>query len=102
MTRAALWILAWLALAVGAKGQDWATALSKMPLVSPARELNRTNCVDLLLRSFGSNQAVRGLVFMPGATDELYFFKRVNVTLTNASPTLLDAVVALTNQTWSR
>ena len=39
---------------------------------------------------------------MPGATDEFYFFHRAHASLTNASPTLLDAVAALTNQTLIR
>jgi len=39
---------------------------------------------------------------MPGATDEFYMFRRARAALTNPSPTLLDAVVALTNQTLIR
>ena len=39
---------------------------------------------------------------MPGATDEFYFFRRARARLTNEAPTLLDAVVALTNQTYVR
>jgi hypothetical protein len=39
---------------------------------------------------------------MPGATDELYMFRRAKAVLTNASPTLFDAIVAFTNQTHIR
>jgi hypothetical protein len=78
---------------------DWQDALSRMPLCEVATGLNRTNCVQLMLGAFQSNGVVKALIFMPGATDEIYFFKRVRVTLTNASPSLLDAVAALTNQT---
>jgi len=46
-----------------------------------------------------SNTVVKGIVFMPGATDEFYFFRRAKAGLTNSSPTLLDAVKALKNQT---
>jgi hypothetical protein len=35
---------------------------------------------------------------MPGATDELHFFRRVQASVTNANPSLFDALVALTNQ----
>lgn len=73
-----------------------------MPLGTNVTQLNRTNCVPLMLRAFGSNDVVKGLVFMPGATDEFYMFKRARATLTNSSPTLLDAVIALTNQTLIR
>ncbi|PWU19410.1 MAG: hypothetical protein C5B50_06640 [Verrucomicrobia bacterium] len=55
-----------------------------------------------MLRAFQSNQTVRGLVFMPGATDEFYMFRRAKAGLTNPVPSLLDAVIALTNQTLIR
>jgi hypothetical protein len=80
--------------------ESWEVALSRMLLVQPSVELNRTNCVPLLLNSFQSNNVVKALIFMPGSTDEIYFFRRVRARLTNASPSLLDAIVALTNQTF--
>ena len=52
-----------------------------------------------MLNAFQSNGVVKALIFMPGATDELFFFRRAHATLTNANPSLLDAVAALTNQT---
>ena len=80
-------------------GEPWQKALARMPLGSGAAELGRTNCVQLMLDAFQSNGVVKALIFMPGATDELYFFRRAHAVLTNANPTLLDAVNALTNQT---
>ena len=77
---------------------NWPAALAAMPLGSTIRTLNQTNCAEVLLARFQSNSAVKAFIFMPGATDELYFFRRVNVALTNANPTMLDAVNALTNQ----
>ena len=53
-----------------------------------------------MLDAFQSNAVVKALIFMPGATDELYFFRRAHAKLTNANPSLLDAIVALTNQTY--
>jgi hypothetical protein len=89
-----------IALAAGfVQADTWPEALARMPLDPGVRILNRSNCVDLMLRALASNNTVRALVFMPGATDELYFFHRVNAAVTNISPTLFDAVVALTNQT---
>ena len=82
--------------------EPWQNALDLMPLGAKITELNRTNCVNLMLRSFQSNQVVKALIFMPGATDEFYFFRRARAELTNASPSLLDAVTALTNQTLIR
>jgi hypothetical protein len=73
-----------------------------MPLCSPIHELNRTNCVDVILRSFQSNCVVKALIFMPGATDELYMFRRARAKLTNENASLSDAVAALTNQTLIR
>jgi len=80
--------------------ETWQGALSRMPLGTNATELNRTNCTLLMLNAFQSNAVVKALIVLPGATDELYFFRRANAKLTNASPSLLDAVVALTNQTY--
>jgi hypothetical protein len=85
---------------VRALADDWQTALSRMPLITPATDLDRTNCVQLLLNSFQPNGTVKALIFMPGATDEVYFFRRVHVALNFPNPTLLEAVVALTNQTY--
>jgi len=93
---------AWLAVAgAGAPAQEtWQDALSRMPLGAGVTELNRTNCVPLMLNAFQSNAVVKAVIFMPAATDELYFFRRATAKLTNAQPSLLDAVAALTNQTY--
>jgi hypothetical protein len=80
----------------------WQTALARMPLSASVTELNRTNCAGILLSAFQSNDVVRALVFMPGATDEFYFFRRARADLTNSPASLLDAVSALTNQTLIR
>ena len=92
-------LLAWLATTAFAD-EGWQNALSKMPLGTNVAELNRTNCVPLMLNAFQSNGVVKALIFMPGATDEIYFFRRAHATLTNSNPSLLDAVAALTNQTY--
>jgi hypothetical protein len=73
-----------------------------MPLGTNVNHLNRTNCVGLMLRAFQSNAVVKALIFMPGATDEFDMFRRAQAALTNVSPSLLDAVNALTNQTFIR
>jgi hypothetical protein len=98
---AALTILLNLRFAVFA-AEGWQPALSQMPLPAGVRELNRTNCVEVVLRSFQSNQVVKGLVFMPGATDEFYMFRRAKAQLAEGSSTLLEAITALTNQTLIR
>ncbi len=78
--------------------ETWQSALGQMPLTTNVSVLNHANCAEVLLGDFRSNAVAKALIFMPGATDELYFFRRVQVTLTNHNPSLLDAVVALTNQ----
>jgi hypothetical protein len=80
----------------------WQEEFAKMPLTEKVSELNRHNCVKVMLGSFQRNPAVKALIFMPGATDEFYFYRRARATLTNSAPTLLDAVLALTNQTYIR
>ncbi|HEX5218723.1 MAG TPA: hypothetical protein VFZ59_04085 [Verrucomicrobiae bacterium] len=82
--------------------ETWPSALSQMPLGTGPVQLNRTNCAELILGAFQSNAMVKALIFMPGATDELYFFKRTQAMVTNVNPTVYDAVVALTNQSHVR
>lgn len=95
-------VCAWLAATstIVFAAETWQSALAKMPLGTNVTQLNRTNCVPLMLGAFQSNATVKALIFMPGATDELYFFRRARAALTNANPSLLDAVNALTNQTF--
>lgn len=82
--------------------EPWQAALARMPLRTNVTELNQTNAIPLLLASFRENATVKALIFMPGATDEFYFFQRGVAQLPadkTAPPTLLDAVTALTEQT---
>lgn len=78
---------------------DWPAALRVMPLAEPAREINETNFASLMLDSFRSNAVVKGIVLMPGATDEFYFFHRATTKLAPGDTNLLAAITALTNQT---
>jgi len=96
------WIFVCLFPATLPASEPWAAALGQMPLDVGVTELSRTSCVEVMLKAFQSNEVVKALIFMPGATDEFYMFKRARARLTNASPTLLDAVTALTNQTLIR
>ena len=81
---------------------SWPETLARMPLQSNVAHLNRTNCIEVMLDAFRSNTVVKALIFMPGATDEFYMFRRAQANLTNSAPTLFDAVAALTNQTLIR
>jgi hypothetical protein len=80
--------------------ESWQDALSKMPFEAGATNLARTNAIPPILNSFQSNGVVKALIFMPGAADEFVFLRRAHVTLTKANPSLADAIVALTNQTY--
>jgi hypothetical protein len=80
--------------------ENWQQALSRMPLGT--KELGRTNAIPLMLNAFQSNSVVKALIFMPGAADEFVFLRRAHATLTNADPSLMDAITALTNQTYIR
>src|SRR5262245_33605791 len=95
MRRSTIWILLCLLRVPLLASETWESALSRMPLEAGVTELSRTNCVEVMLKAFQSNDFVKALIFMPGATDEFYMFKRARAQLTNASPTLLDAVSAL-------
>ncbi len=82
-----------------AEDQAWQTAISRMPLTKQVTELNRTNILDTLLNSFRSNDVVKALIYMPGATDEWFMPHHSRVGITNANPSLLDALNALASQT---
>jgi hypothetical protein len=94
-----LLLLALLAPRGGFAQDSWPDALSRMPLGANVTRLDRTNCVDILWRAFQSNGVVKAMVLMPGATDTWYLFQPARVVITNANPSLLDAISALTNQT---
>ncbi|MBI5775699.1 MAG: hypothetical protein HZA89_18425 [Verrucomicrobia bacterium] len=79
--------------------ESWEAALALMPLKTNVTVLTKTNVAAVLLDAFQANPAVKALVLQPGATDEFYFFNRGRTVLTNSVPSLLDALVALTNQT---
>lgn len=82
--------------------ETWQSALQQMPLATRVTRLNQTNCVPLILSSFQSNAVVKALIFMPGATDEFYMFHRAGANLTNPAPSVLNALLALTNQSLIR
>lgn len=84
----------------GRTDAPWFDALSRMSLGGHVTELNRTNCIPLMLNAFQSNDVVKALIFMPGATDELYFFRRARAKLSGPDPSLADAIVALNRQTF--
>lgn len=95
-------ILLGVGVTVSEAAEPWVDALAQMPFRKGAAELNQTNCVALVIEAFRSNAVVKALIFMPGATDEFYMFRRAKARLTNPSPSLMDAVSALTNQTLIR
>ena len=73
-----------------------------MPLGPNVTELNRFNGISLMLSAFQSNSVVKAFIIMPGAADDFVFYRRAHATLTNANPSLADAIIALTNQTYIR
>lgn len=87
---------------LSARAEEWQDALARMPLKESPALLTSSNCVQLLLNSFQPDHTVKALIFMPGATDEFYMFHRARASLTNTNPSMLDAVTALTNQTFIR
>ena len=89
---------------MSAHSETWTDALANMPLGDRVTELTRSNCVPVMLQAFRPNAAIKVLIFMPGATDEFYFFRRASARLPDSTqtPSLLDAVSALTNQTFIR
>src|ERR1700722_5252778 len=81
-------------------GETWQEAFNQMPLRGHVTYFSRTNAIPMMLAAFQSNSVVKALIFMPGAADEFVFFRRAHFTLTKANPSLADAIIALTNQTY--
>jgi hypothetical protein len=78
------------------KAEDpWRDALAKMPLGVRKVRMQKLEPVEALFGAFRSNEVVRAVVFMPGATDQLYFFKDRDLKF-EPKASLLDAVDALT------
>lgn len=98
MRRLASLFLLFSALTIRAQ-DDWRIVLAAMPLRTNISELNTFNYANVLLGALQSNATVKALVIMPGAVDTFFWQRDKTVRLTNTSPTLLDAVIALTNQT---
>lgn len=95
------WVIGcvWLSFLLPSRAADnWPEILARMPLAKGIHNLNPTNCINAMLSAFQSNEVVKALVFLPGATDEFYMFKRAQAAVTNAGPSLWDALRALTNQ----
>jgi hypothetical protein len=81
-------------------GESWQDVLAQMPLAAGVTNLTRTNAIPAMLNAFQSNGVVKALIFMPAAADEFVYYRRAHATLTNAQPSLADAIVALTHQTY--
>src|SRR5881628_1755780 len=78
--------------------ETWTETLSRMPL-PPNTILNRDNCMRLMLEGFQSNATVRGLVFLPGVSDDFYLISRDKPKLNATTANLAAAIGALTNGT---
>lgn len=90
-------LLLLLVLSVSAQAQDWRETLAKTPFSKTTFQAYRTEPVELILKSFKPAGELRGVILMPSAADQLYFFDWGKVEL-NESPTLLEALNALTNK----
>ena len=78
--------------------ESWGPALASMPLGTNRIHFSKGEPARAILHAFRSNDWVKAIVIMPGATDELYFNDRG--TCQFAEPTtLLEAVHELTNRT---
>lgn len=79
----------------------WMEELEAMPLAGQASRIDPESAPVLLLESFKctAQSEARALVLLPGATDELYFFKRIDLPLPEPRPSLGGLLQMLTNQT---
>jgi hypothetical protein len=80
------------------QAQDWRQALAQTPFPKATFHAYQTEPVELLLNAFRPTAEIRGVILMPAASDQLYFFNWGKVELPQ-NPTLLEALNALTNKT---
>jgi hypothetical protein len=79
--------------------EAWVETLKKTPFPTNSIRLQHSEPVDLILKAFRSEGALRGVVLCPSASDDLYFFDWGTLKLDSAQPTLWDALAAITNKT---
>jgi hypothetical protein len=90
-------LLALLLLLVSTRADDWRETLARTPFPRTSFKAYQTEPVELILKAFRPEGELRGVVLMPAAADQLYFFDWGRVDLAG-SPSLLDALNALTNK----
>ena len=77
----------------------WKEALDSMPVATNSLRIFKTAAPQLILSALRSNEVVKGIVFLPAATDELYFFDHGLRTWAGQPGSLTDALTELTNGT---
>jgi len=82
---------------VSLHAEDWLETLAKTPFPTNSFRAYQTEPIDLILKSFKPTETMRGVILMPGAADQIYFFDWGQVTLPQ-NPNLLDAIRGFTNQ----
>jgi hypothetical protein len=60
--------------------EPWQESLAEMPVPARAFRIYKTEPAKVLFDAFRSNAIVKALIFLPAATDQLYFFDRGFVT----------------------
>lgn len=81
-----------------ARAGDWRSVLGAMPAGTNSVRIHKTAPMELVFQTFQANPTVRAVIFLPAATDELYFFDHGVATLTGAQTSLADVLEAMTNQ----
>ena len=89
-----LWLLVLVLQTLG--DESWKVELASMPLGENRIHFFKSEPAKIILPAFKTNPVVKAIVFMPSATDELYFNDRGSSVFTNSNATLLDAVSELT------
>jgi hypothetical protein len=77
--------------------EEWTAAFAKMPVATNAFQVHLTPPVELIFNSFKPTPAIRGVILMPAAADQIYFFDWGRVSLP-PNPSLFDTLQAFTNR----
>ena len=79
--------------------EEWEEALKKLPFKEGKFEFQKFKGPTALLRAFKGGEQLRGLIFLPGATDYIYFHQGTAFELPRVSRHVLGAITELTNRT---
>src|SRR5687768_11877273 len=96
MNRSAILAFLFLVMVPLQSAEPWQEALSRMPVRTASVKAHLTAPIQLIFQNFRARDELRGVILMPAASDQLYFFDHGRLFLPE-NPSLADVLKTLTN-----